>query len=66
MAECLICMFPADLYKDRVLEVGVFVVEEGVRRHDSSLRSVTRSAHKCNTKLSLVELLSNLMCAVSC
>ena len=49
-----------------MLEVGVFVVHGGVQRHDSSLSSVTRGVHKGNTKLSLVELLTTIMCAVSC
>ena len=56
MVECLICRFPADNCYDRVLEVGVFVVDGGGRRYDSSLRSVTRGVHKGNIKMSLVEL----------
>ena len=54
MAECLICKFPADYCYDRVLEVGVFVVDKGSQLHDSSLSSVTRGVHKGNKKLSLV------------
>ena len=38
-----------------MLEVGVFVVDGGGRRHDSSVSSVTRGVHKGNTKLSLVD-----------
>ena len=48
-----------------MLGVGVIVVEGGGRSHDSSLRSVTRGVHKCNIKLSLVELWTTLMCIVS-
>ena len=65
MVECLICRFLVDFGQDRVLEVVVFVVDEGGQRHDISLRSVTRGFHKGNTKLILVELFTTLMCVVS-
>ena len=55
MVECIIYRFPAGLYQDRVLEVGVFVVDGGGRRRDSSLSFVARGVHKGNTKLSLLE-----------
>ena len=48
-----------------MLKVLIFVVDGGVQRHASSLNSVTRGVHKGNTKLSLVELWTTLMCAVS-
>ena len=65
LVECLICRFPADFGLDRVLKVGVFVVDGGGQLHDSSLSSFARGFHKSNTKLSLVELWTTRICAVS-
>ena len=48
-----------------MLEVGVLVVDVGGQCHDSSISSVTRGLHKGNTKLSLVELWTTLMCILS-
>ena len=49
-----------------MLEVRVFVVDGGGRLHDSPLSSGNIGVHKGNTKLSLAELLANLMCVVLC
>ena len=48
-----------------MLKVGVFVVDGGGQRRDSSLSYVTRSVNKGNIKLSLVQLWTTIMCVVS-
>ena len=66
MVKFFICRFPAGFGWDRVIKVGVFVVDVGGQRHDSSLSSVTRGVHKGNTKLSLVELWTTLCFPPGC